>query len=302
MYCPNCGKQIPDSASFCPECGARIEYTAKKPEQSYGRNSHYRDDSRPKRSSGTGLLTILLLAAVLITAGFFILRGSPEILFRKKETPQTPLPSAVSSSPVSSGTQPETSGQSTEPSAPSGGNSSQTSDSPVQQNPLSNASGTGAGTYQEDLMPQSVDNLTAVIFDDFIYPERMLEQGLPEHYDELSLYDAAGAWKYELLFEESGYKEIGRCMIDFGQSAVLFDLYPEISAYDNEMYPVTREEIGYQTYAGEISEDAFVLQVPDRSSTAVLGPFIRIEGTEFAFGSVVAGDSGNILTLLLTRP
>lgn len=25
MYCPNCGKEIPDNSRFCPECGKEIE-------------------------------------------------------------------------------------------------------------------------------------------------------------------------------------------------------------------------------------------------------------------------------------
>ena len=25
MYCPNCGKSIPDDIKFCPECGENIE-------------------------------------------------------------------------------------------------------------------------------------------------------------------------------------------------------------------------------------------------------------------------------------
>ncbi|MEM3684378.1 MAG: RDD family protein [Conexivisphaerales archaeon] len=31
MYCPNCGKQIPDDAKFCPNCGKQIIVTAAPP-------------------------------------------------------------------------------------------------------------------------------------------------------------------------------------------------------------------------------------------------------------------------------
>lgn len=31
MYCPNCGKPIPDDSVFCPECGARVDYVEESP-------------------------------------------------------------------------------------------------------------------------------------------------------------------------------------------------------------------------------------------------------------------------------
>ena len=31
MFCPNCGKQIPDGLAFCSECGASLKDTAQQP-------------------------------------------------------------------------------------------------------------------------------------------------------------------------------------------------------------------------------------------------------------------------------
>lgn len=42
MYCPNCGRKIPDDAVFCPECGAKIEPVEEKTENdSPGDRSRY---------------------------------------------------------------------------------------------------------------------------------------------------------------------------------------------------------------------------------------------------------------------
>ena len=30
MYCPNCGKEIPDESKFCPECGYTITQKAEE--------------------------------------------------------------------------------------------------------------------------------------------------------------------------------------------------------------------------------------------------------------------------------
>ena len=84
-------------------------------------------------------------------------------------------------------------------------------------------------------MPQNIDELTQVIFDDFLYPEVLLEQGVPQNAVGLDIYEAAGAWKYELISDELEYREIGRALIQIGQNGVLFDLYPEFSVYGEDV-------------------------------------------------------------------
>mgnify|MGYP007069950169 CR=1 FL=1 len=161
---------------------------------------------------------------------------------------------------------------------------------------------TGHGTWEEDLMPQDLKSLTTVIFDDFLYPERLLREGLPQNAEKIELYNAGGAWKYELIFDtDMTFREIGACTLFFGQYGVEFDLYPSMSAWGNEIYETSREEVGYDTAYGIIDGDAYVLRDETNNSTIVLGPFYQIEGTQFGWGSITNAE-GQIGSFLLVRP
>lgn len=48
MYCPNCGKPIPDDSVFCPECGARVDYVERSPMPP---DSHSTPDPAPAPNS-----------------------------------------------------------------------------------------------------------------------------------------------------------------------------------------------------------------------------------------------------------
>ena len=150
-------------------------------------------------------------------------------------------------------------------------------------------------------MPQNIDELTQVIFDDFLYPEVLLEQGVPQNAVGLDIYEAAGAWKYELISDELEYREIGRALIQIGQNGVLFDLYPEFSVYGEDVYATSREEIGYPTLTGYVDEKVYRFSADDPGMTAILGMFFSVEGTQFGFGSIEAAN-GNVVTVLVTRP
>jgi hypothetical protein len=53
MYCPKCGKEIPDDASFCPQCGASV-----KKAETYTPSGE--DDLTPKSTLAAGLFGIFL--------------------------------------------------------------------------------------------------------------------------------------------------------------------------------------------------------------------------------------------------
>ena len=150
-------------------------------------------------------------------------------------------------------------------------------------------------------MPQSIDDLTQVIFDDFLYPEVLLEQGAPQNAVGLDIYEASGAWKYELISDELDYREIGRTSILFGQDGVYFDLYPEFGVYGEEVFETSREVIGYPTLSGYVDEKVYRFSSDEFGMDAVLGMFFSVDGTQFGFGSISAAN-GNAVTVLLTRP
>lgn len=72
MFCPSCGKEVPDGAGFCPGCGSKLTPRQLKPEQSggtpAGKQSH-----EPKHSSGKrrivpviGAIVVALIAVILV--------------------------------------------------------------------------------------------------------------------------------------------------------------------------------------------------------------------------------------------
>ena len=160
----------------------------------------------------------------------------------------------------------------------------------------------GQGTWEEDTMPQSLDFLTEVIPDDFIYPDRLMIEGMPANAEKINSLEASGAWKYELLFDNTfTNKEFGVCQLSIGQSVINFDLYPKYEKYDQELVETSREEVGYATYSGSLDGEMYTFSEPSGNSTIVLGPFYRIEGTEFGFGSISLSN-GNIFSFVLVRP
>lgn len=58
--CPNCGKELPENAKFCMDCGYSIE----------------KANSRNSNIFSNGTIFIILIAAILVIGGIFILTSS----------------------------------------------------------------------------------------------------------------------------------------------------------------------------------------------------------------------------------
>jgi len=65
MFCPNCGKEIPDGSKFCPYCGAKI---AVSPEQKKLAKERREKTGRKKNS----FLVLIPIVAVVIVLGIFL--------------------------------------------------------------------------------------------------------------------------------------------------------------------------------------------------------------------------------------
>lgn len=306
MYCRKCGAEIPDEAVFCPECGERVikvsenRKTTKTEELKKNiqkEKSVVKTKSTPRKKGG--ILKPLLIVGVIAVLGIAGKDLFTEYFGEKKDQPELSVvipaddtPESTINTPVPS-VKPETPVQNTQTIKPSVPNNTVTGNTSTDT--------TGSGTWEEDMMPKTIHDLTMAITDDFIYPEKMLAAGVPQSAEYLQPYKAEGAWKYELIFEENNYKEIGLCELIFGQNGVSFELYPSQSIYGYDIYPTDRETIGYDTYTGSMRDEDYILQDSSESSTIVLSPFIRIEGTEYAFGSIATA-AGDIGSFLFTRP
>lgn len=92
MFCPKCGKEIPNQATFCPKCGAAISGAAKSAASgtpspaAQGRSATAVKEKPPKKKHGKKVL----IAAVLIVAAVFLLPklfGAPDESLPEEDVP-----------------------------------------------------------------------------------------------------------------------------------------------------------------------------------------------------------------------
>ena len=84
MYCPNCGKEIPDDSTFCEFCGSRIEEGAGgKVHTDFGEDDIASSANGKNASGGSSknletnpvVIGVLVLAIVVLTSGFILVRS-----------------------------------------------------------------------------------------------------------------------------------------------------------------------------------------------------------------------------------
>jgi tetratricopeptide (TPR) repeat protein len=80
MFCPNCGRQIPDGSKFCPYCGAKIAYggTSSKKEVSESEVSS-EGGSRNRKRNFLPILLIVFVLVVIVSGIFFYLKFFPKV-------------------------------------------------------------------------------------------------------------------------------------------------------------------------------------------------------------------------------
>lgn len=66
MYCPNCGTQIPEDASFCPNCGMKINQTSASPAEDKAIQSV--KTMVPEKKKKLWRWTIVIVAVILVAA------------------------------------------------------------------------------------------------------------------------------------------------------------------------------------------------------------------------------------------
>ena len=68
MFCPNCGKQIPDGSKFCPYCGAKMETVEGIPKK-----------GKPVRKKNSLLILIPIIVLVIVLGIFLYLKFFPRV-------------------------------------------------------------------------------------------------------------------------------------------------------------------------------------------------------------------------------
>ena len=73
MFCPNCGKQIPDGSRFCPGCGTQLGANGGAQQQPYHQPSYQQTPRQPGAAAGQKRkgppVFLLMVLAVLVIAG-----------------------------------------------------------------------------------------------------------------------------------------------------------------------------------------------------------------------------------------
>ena len=106
MYCPNCGKQIPDNSRFCENCGARVEIedTFQPSRQKPQRNTYQRQvEKEPstknhRKSKKPGFIQTVFLTAV-IAVGVWFAKGFLGDIGLSVNTPDHTQPSKQTGNP-----------------------------------------------------------------------------------------------------------------------------------------------------------------------------------------------------------
>ena len=80
VYCPNCGKQLPDYAEFCDNCGTRIP--SKKPQDVRKDPAPAREPEKKKSSAPMKILKWILILAVAGGLGLVLLDKLESIFHR----------------------------------------------------------------------------------------------------------------------------------------------------------------------------------------------------------------------------
>ena len=272
VYCPNCGKRLPDDAVFCDDCGTKIhgEQAAESVREIRKTNpSPVRKGNTPapKKSSGGffRFLLILILAAGLLFGGFYLwitLHTNPGL-----------------DGNVYPGPNP---GGQTDPGKDKdkdGGNS-----------------GTSQGTLKPSGNPA---------FEDFLFYENtVLVSGVPQNASALDAGLTDGSWKYCMIFnihEEEGerFDEIGLAELSLGNGTASLILHPQLARYGLEAYKEDDASVGYEPFTG--TWDNTSISLSGNQCTVTFWPYYEYNGKQYVLGSIVNGQ-GTLGHLVLVRP
>ncbi len=285
VYCPNCGKQLPDYAQFCDNCGTKIP--------SFSSLQHSSPDNAPGKKKPSVLGKALKWFLILGAACGLILPaiGGLESIFRRTPPADPPVrqPAADNTAPVSG-----------EPAAVMpAGNQTHTENTPAPE-------AVDVQTPEVQDIPQGLNDLSSVWFDDFLfYEDDVYDNGIPAGAVLREAGYIGGEWKYCMTFNrtiagEERIDEIGTAEVSFSEHGARLVLHPRYIRYGSEVYPETEEEAGYEPFSG--TWDPEYIDVSAGGIAIGLGPYYSFEGRDYVLGNIVVRQSGMFGDVLLVRP
>ena len=307
VYCPNCGRKLPDGASFCDQCGMQITAPAAK-----------------KKSSGA-FVKLLLTAAVLCAAAFGGMALWEKIYHRTPPEDPSSMPDSETLSVLPDGEDVETekkedgdTAQGIEAMEPPQDNTEPENSAPASEDVSQGIEqmepqDTAETETQENSTPASDDTAQGILkpageprFDDFLFYENdVYANGIPADAALLSAAAISGEWKYCMTFNrlnegEERIDEIGLAEVSFTGDTAQLILHPVYIRYGTHVEPENEAEVGYTPFTG--TWDNEYIDVKAGGTSIGLGPYYSHGGSEYVLGNIVVKDSGMFGDVLLVRP
>lgn len=257
MYCPKCGKQLPDGCVFCDNCGTQL----------------ISEKKAAKKSSKGSAVKVLLLLIVIAVIGSFVYPGLKDIFesggISGGKTSEKSNTYAVSGQ-----------GKNT-----AGGTAREGSDKTADQNDVKQPETTGNSGSSFDESKLS--------FSDFDFYIEYKKEGPPSGAENLPLGNANGSWKYYLsvtdpssasgLFSEIGFSEMS--VNGSEDPPIKMILHPRFAEEGQEIYPETDADIGYEPFSGGIDENSSV-KLTGNNAVIVVNRYYFHSGREYLIGEI----------------
>ena len=290
VYCPNCGKKLPDYAEFCDNCGTKI------PSHNTPQYSSSAKTTEKKKPSLLWKILKWFLSLNGVAGVFLLLIGGLESVFHRTPPADPPVQQTVNNNNTGSGTgKPSTV-------KPTGNQTPAENQTHTESTPAV----TEVQTPVPEDIPQGLGDISNVWFDDFLfYEDDVYDNGIP---DGAVLREAGyigGEWKYCMTFNrtipgEERIDEIGTAEVSFSEQGAQLILHPQYIRYGNDVMPETEEEVGYEPFSG--TWDPEYIDLSDGGIAIGLGPYYSYEGRDYVLGNIVVRESGMFGDVLLVRP
>ncbi|HAE15232.1 MAG TPA: hypothetical protein DCG51_01665 [Erysipelotrichaceae bacterium] len=290
VYCPNCGKKLPDYAEFCDNCGTKI------PSHNTPQYSSSAKTTEKKKPSLLWKILKWFLILNVVAGVFLLLIGGLESVFHRTPPADPPVQQTVNNNNTGSGTgKPSTV-------KPTGNQTPAENQTHTESTPAV----TEVQTPVPEDIPQGLGDISNVWFDDFLfYEDDVYDNGIP---DGAVLREAGyigGEWKYCMTFNrtipgEERIDEIGTAEVSFSEQGAQLILHPQYIRYGNDVMPETEEEVGYEPFSG--TWDPEYIDLSDGGIAIGLGPYYSYEGRDYVLGNIVVRESGMFGDVLLVRP
>ena len=266
VYCPNCGKKLPDYAEFCDNCGTRIPKVKEEPKRSVPLK-----ETGKKKSSVLGKIVKWFVILNLIGAAVMMVPALLESVFHRTAPAVQPAATGIAVHTPDSG-RPTT---------------------------------VPAQTDEQDI-PQGLGDITNVWFDDFLFYENdVYDNGIPAGAVLREAGYISGEWKYCMTFNrtlagEERIDEIGTAEVSFSEYGAQLILHPQYIRYGTDVSPEDEADVGYEPFAG--TWDPEYIDLSDGGISIGLGPYYSYEGRDYVLGNIVVRDTGMFGDVLLVRP